>query len=125
MKALRVLVVEDEAVIAALLAEVLEAMGHDVCGIEATESDAVAAVARCKPDLMIVDVWLADGNGVSAVKEICRTGPVPCVFVTADMTMVHALSQDAEIIHKPYREPDLVHAMQRALAATAPVESGP
>jgi CheY-like chemotaxis protein len=119
MKALRVLVVEDEAMIAVMLAEVLEAMGHDVCGIEATESDAVAAVARCRPDMMIVDVWLADGNGVSAVEEIRRTGPVPHVFVTADITMVKALRRDAVIIQKPYREPDLVQAMQRALGAAA------
>jgi len=117
MKELRILIVEDEAMIALILAELLEAMGHDVCAIEATESDAVAAAARCRPDMMIVDLWLADGNGVSAVDEIRRTGPVPHVFVTADGTMVQALGQDAVIIQKPYREPDLVHAMERALAA--------
>jgi DNA-binding response OmpR family regulator len=117
MKVLRVLVVEDEAMIATLLAEVLTDMGHDVCGIEATEADAVAAAARCRPDMMIVDVWLGDGNGVAAVEEIRRTGPVPHVFVTGDISRVQALRQDAVIIQKPYREPDLVHAMRRALSA--------
>jgi two-component system, response regulator PdtaR len=120
MNALRVLVVEDEAMVAMMLAEVLEAMGHDVCGVETTEADAVAAAARCKPDIMIVDVWLGDGNGVSAVKEIRRTGAVPHVYVTADITMVQALGRDAVVIHKPYRELDLIHAMERALGAAAP-----
>jgi CheY-like chemotaxis protein len=119
MKPLRVLVVEDEAMVAMMLAEVLEAMGHDICGIQATESDAVAAAARCSPDIMIVDVWLADGNGVSAVEQIRRTKFVPHVFVTGDLAMVQALRRDAVIIQKPYREPDLVQAMQRALGAAA------
>jgi DNA-binding NtrC family response regulator len=119
MKALRVLVVEDEAMIAMMLVEVLATMGHDICGVEATESDAVAAAARCSPDMMIVDVWLADGNGVSAVEEIRRTKFVPHVFVTGDITMVRALRDDAVIIQKPYREPDLVQAMERALGAAA------
>jgi DNA-binding response OmpR family regulator len=119
MKALRVLVVEDEAVISGLLAEVLEAMGHDICGIETTESDAVAAAARCYPDMMIVDVWLGDGNGVNAVEEIRRTRPVPHVFVTGDISRVPALRQGAVIIQKPYREPDLARAMQCALDTAA------
>ena len=49
MAALRVLVVEDDAIIGALLAEMLEGMGHDVCAVEATEADAVTAAARCGP----------------------------------------------------------------------------
>lgn len=119
MKALRILIVEDEAMIAQTLAELLEAMGHYVCAIEATESDAVAAAARCRPEMMIVDLWLAEGNGVSAVEEIGRTGPVPHVFVTVDSKMIQALTRDAVIIRKPYREHDLVQAMECALAPVA------
>ncbi len=58
MTALRVLVVEDEAIIAMLFADLLVAMGHEVCAIEATEAGAVAAAVRCRPDLMIVDAHL-------------------------------------------------------------------
>jgi two-component system, response regulator PdtaR len=46
MKTLRILVVEDDALFGMLLAELLAMMGHDVCGIEATEADAVAAAVR-------------------------------------------------------------------------------
>ena len=59
-----------------LTGELLEQMGYDVCAIESTEADAVAAAVRCRPDLVIVDVLLGDGSGVSAVEEILRAGPV-------------------------------------------------
>lgn len=69
MNRLRVLVAEDDAVIAMLFAEVLTGMGYDVCAIESTEADLVVAAARCRPDVMIVDVRLRNGSGVSAVEK--------------------------------------------------------
>lgn len=118
MAALRVLLVEDEAVIAVLLAEVLGGMGYEVCAIEATEADAVAAAVRCRPDLMIVDARLGAGSGVSAVEQILRDGPVPHVFVSGDSSSVQALRPDAVVMQKPFREADLANAIERALAAT-------
>jgi len=69
MRALRVLVVEDNAIIGMLLAGVLAGMGHDVCAIEATEADAVTTATRCGPDLMFVDVQLGDGSGCLCRRE--------------------------------------------------------
>lgn len=117
MQALRVLVVEDDAVIAMLLADVLAGMGYDVCAIESTEEDAVAAAARHRPDLMIVDAGLRDGCGVSAVEKILLTGFVSHLFVTGDPSAVRALRPAAIIIQKPFLESDLVRAIDRALAA--------
>jgi two-component system, response regulator PdtaR len=75
IKALRVLIIEDDALIAMLLAELLAGMGHDVCASAATEAEAVIAATRYGPDLMIVDAGLGRGSGVSAVEEILRAGP--------------------------------------------------
>lgn len=119
MKALNVLVVEDDALIGMLFVDALAAMGHDVCAIEATEADAVAAAARYKPDLMIVDAQLRDGSGVSAVEEIVRTGWVPHVFVSGETSTIQALRPDAIVIQKPFRDIDLDRAIQRALDASA------
>jgi len=119
LTALRVLVVEDDALIGMLLAEMLTGMGHDVCAVEVTEADAVTAAARCRPDLMIVDVRLGDGSGVDAVAEIHRTGPVPHVFVSGDISNVKALQPGAVIIQKPYREADLARVIRRALDSPA------
>jgi DNA-binding response OmpR family regulator len=55
MKALRILLVEDDCVIGMFLGMTLEHMGHEVCAIESTEAAAVAAAERYRPDLMIVD----------------------------------------------------------------------
>jgi CheY-like chemotaxis protein len=117
MKALRVLVVEDDFVIGTLLAEMLEEMGHDVCAVETTQADAVMAAARCRPDLMIVDAGLGDGSGVSAVEEILCTGPIPHLFVSGDISGVQALKPGAAVMQKPFGEADLAQAIQRALDA--------
>ncbi len=111
------MVVEDDALIGMLLGEMLTGMGHDVCAIETTEADAVTAAARCRPDLMIVDVRLGDGSGVSAVDEITRTRWVPHVFVSGDVSRVKALRPGAVAIQKPYRASDLARVIQRALGA--------
>jgi len=119
MSALRILVVEDDAMIGMMLTEMLEEMGHDVCSIETTEAEAISAADRCRPDLMIVDVLLGAGNGLSAVTEILRAGPVPHLFVSGDISKVQALRPGAVAIQKPYRESDLVRAIQLALDATS------
>ena len=119
MKALRVLVVEDDALIATLLSDLLAGMGHDVCATAATEAHAVTAAARHRPDLMIVDAALARGSGVSAVEEILRAGPVAHLFVSGDPGTVHALRPSAVVVRKPFREADLVKAIERALNGAA------
>ncbi len=119
MTALRILVVEDDALIGMLLAEMLEGMGHHVSPVAATEADAVTAAARYRPDLMIVDARLGAGSGISAVEEILRNGPVPHVFVSGDTSRIQALRPDAVVLQKPFREAALVQAIQRALGGAA------
>ena len=118
MNMLRVLVVEDDAMIAMLLAETLADLGHEVCAIAATEANAVAAAARDRPDLMIVDAGLSEGNGITAVETILLMGFVPHVFATGDPLRVLALRPDAVVLQKPFFEPELVQAIERALANT-------
>jgi len=118
MRVLRVLLVEDEAMIAMLLAEVIVQMGYIVCAVAATEDDAIAAGARCQPDLMIVDEVLRKGSGVSAVREILRSGPVPHIFVSGASLNDQTLSPSAVVISKPFSISELVQAIQRALDVT-------
>jgi CheY-like chemotaxis protein len=117
MTALRILVVEDDTVIGVLLADVLAGMGHEVCAIDSTQLDAVSAAGRCRPDLIVLDVCLGDGSGISAVEQILRTGFVPHVFITGTTPTVRARRPDAVVLQKPFREPDLAVAIQLALAA--------
>ena len=77
MRPLRVLLVEDEVLIAMLFAEVLEDMGHNVCAMESTETDAVAAAAKFNPDLIIADAKLRIGSGVQPSRQYFLTGMCP------------------------------------------------
>ena len=123
MKALRVLVVEDDALIAMLLGEMLAGMGHDVCAPAATEAEAVIAADRYNPDLMIVDAGLGRGSGVSAVEEICRAAPLAHVFISGDAERVRLRQPDAVVVRKPFRRTELISAIEIALAAIAGCES--
>jgi CheY-like chemotaxis protein len=115
LKALRVLVMEDNALIGMLYADLLIEMGHTVCAIEATESGAVAAATLHKPDLLIVDGALGEGTGVSAVEKILRTGFVPHVFISGDAASIQAVRLGATALQKPFRDLDLARAIQSAL----------
>jgi CheY-like chemotaxis protein len=122
MKSLRVLIVEDEAIIGMLLAEVLAGMGHDVCGIAVTETEAVAMAAQSSPDLLIVDAGLRDGSGVSAVEKILRAKSIAHIFITGDLAGVRALRPDAMVLEKPFIESDLARAIKRLKLVTASAE---
>lgn len=116
MMKLRVLVIEDEPIIAMLLAEVLTELGHVVSGVAATEAEAILAASRCRPDLMIVDARLRQGSGVAAVSEILKDGFIPHVFVSGERLTETSLSPEAIVLQKPFQEADLVRAIARALS---------
>jgi DNA-binding response OmpR family regulator len=119
MTTLRILVVEDDPMLGALLAETLQMMGHEICGVENTEADAVSSAFRRTPDLMIIDAWLRDGSGVSAVDTICAAGFIPHFFVSGDISRIKALKPRAVAVQKPFREADLIHAIRRALKGSS------
>lgn len=120
MTSLSVLVVEDDAMIGMLLADMLGEMGYNVCAIAATEDGAVADAARCHPGLMIVDEQLLEGSGVSAVERILRSGPIPCVFMSG--APIRPNRPGATVLQKPFLEADLVRAIAHVVrSADAPL----
>ncbi len=119
MSALRILLVEDEVLLALTFSDVLEDMGHIICAVEHTEAEAISAAKRLKPDLMIVDARLGHGSGISAVEEILKLGYIPHLFISGDSTIVRTRRPDAVTIQKPFRAVDLAHGLRRALTAAA------
>jgi len=99
--------------IGTLLAEMLEDMGYNVCAVAATEDDAVADAARCKPGLIIADELLREGNGSSAVARILLAGPVPCVFITGAPLRLSRSGKN--VLRKPFVEGDLVRAIREVV----------
>ena len=117
MQNFRVLVIEDDALIAMLLSEILASMGHSVCATAATESEAVSAAAHYGPDLMIVDAGLGRGSGVAAVEEIQRARPIAHFFLSGDAERVRERRPEALVVRKPFRQAELARAITTALAA--------
>jgi CheY-like chemotaxis protein len=113
---LRILVVDDDAIIATLLSAMLEDIGHVVCGIESTEAGAVAAASRERPDLMIVDALLRDESGAAAMETILRERFVPHILMSGSRL---SKSQPASVIlRKPFMYAELVEAIGRATAVS-------
>jgi CheY-like chemotaxis protein len=115
MKKTRILIAEDDAIIAFLLGETLKDMGHEVCAIVGSEDEAIAAALRSQPDLMIVDEHLGEGSGVGVVEALSKHGPVAHVFVSGDALKIKKLRPGSVTIEKPYFEADLAWAIRTAL----------
>ena len=119
MKPVRILIAEDDALIAMFLEELLNSMGHEVCAIVFDQSEAIAAAAQHAPDLMIVDEGLRDSSGITAVVEILKTGFVPHIFATGDSYRALAHNPAAIVLQKPYTAQALSCAIERALQPMA------
>lgn len=108
----RILIIEDEAVIAMDLNDLVTDAGHDVCAMETTASGAVSAAKRERPDLVLADIQLADGSsGIDAVRDILASFEVPVIFITAfpDRLLTGERPEPTFLITKPY-SPDMVRA---------------
>ncbi|MCP4138021.1 MAG: response regulator [bacterium] len=80
----QVLIVEDELVSALALKLIIEELGFSVCGIVTKGRDAIAQACSMRPDLILMDVFLADSvDGINAVEEIHETINIPVIYITA------------------------------------------
>gem|GEM_PF-2050326 len=112
---LRILVVDDDCMLAILLGEMLQDMGHEVCPLETTQAGAVAAAALHRPELIIIDVGLGEGSGLSAMDDVLRAGFVPHIFMSGNVVRVQAMRPGTPVLGKPFNQVQLEQAIQRAL----------
>lgn len=112
----RVMIIEDEPLVATHIAAVVEELGHDVCAMAADESEAWLAARRVHPQLILADLDLgAGGSGLAvALRIAANDDDVSVVYVTGDPS---PLPDHALVVRKPYRETALRVAIGRALAA--------
>lgn len=112
-RSLKILVAEDDFLIAELLSDMLAGMGHEVCGVESTEIGTVSSAHLHKPDLLIVDLHLSPGSGVSAVDLILQNRIIPHIFVSGNIARLVELRPDAIHLSKPYTQATLARAINR------------
>jgi DNA-binding NtrC family response regulator len=83
-KRARILVVEDEAVVALDIQGRLRRLGYEVVGTAASYANALAQAAEVRPDLVLMDIALRDGpDGIAAAERLRAELAVPVVFLTA------------------------------------------
>jgi DNA-binding NarL/FixJ family response regulator len=79
----RVLIIDDDEAFRRSAAQVLAQRGYDVVGEAGTVAEARAAVGRLRPDALLLDVNLPDGNGVDLATELVEADAPPRVVLTS------------------------------------------
>ncbi|SEN46000.1 CheY chemotaxis protein or a CheY-like REC (receiver) domain [Paracoccus alcaliphilus] len=115
----KVMVIEDETIIAMDLKGIVQAMGHDVTGVARTHSQAIDLAGKARPDLILADIQLADGSsGIDAVNELLGDlGEIPVIFITAfpERLLTGDRPEPAFLISKPYTEEQVRSAVSQAM----------
>lgn len=124
----RVMIIEDEPIIAADISDIVTSMGHEVTGIARTHSEALALGDEQAPDLILADIQLADNSsGIDAVNDLLKTMDVPVIFITAfpERLLTGDRPEPAFLISKPFQEAQVHSAVSQAMffASTATLKS--
>ncbi len=115
----RVMIIEDEVIIAMDLRSIVSGMGHHVTGVARTRDQAVALGKSDPPDLILADIQLADrSSGIDAVKDLfAALGERPAIFITAfpERLLTGERPEPAFLIAKPYTEEQVRSAVSQAM----------
>lgn len=121
MTANHILVVDDEIGIRELLSEILKDEGYHV---RVAENAAVARAERraARPDLVLLDIWMPDTDGITLLKEWAGTGQLtmPVVMMSGHGTIESAIEATrigaCDFLEKPISLPKLIASVSKALA---------
>ena len=115
----RVLIIEDEPIIAMDLENLVGDLGHRITGIARTRDEAVKLGSADKPDLILADIRLADNSsGIDAVNDLLKQfGNLPVIFITAspERLLTGERPEPAFLISKPYKEDQVKSAVSQAM----------
>jgi two-component system, response regulator PdtaR len=122
---MKVLIVEDEALIAMHLELLVEDFGHQVCAVAASTTEAIAHAAVHLPDVALMDIRLAGGSsGIDAAREIHARHSIRCIFLSANLD---AATRNAVRAYEPVDfvgKPILPSRLQQALDKASASPSG-
>ncbi|MBE8996852.1 response regulator [Nostoc sp. LEGE 12447] len=117
---IRILVVEDEYILAINLQESLESLGYTVLGIADSAEEAIEKATESRPNLILMDIRLrGEMDGIQASEQIWRNLQIPVIYLTghSDRSTVEraTLTSPFGYILKPIKEQELYVAIQTAL----------
>jgi CheY-like chemotaxis protein len=113
-----VLIIEDEPIIAMDIEHIVRSLGHNVVGIARTHNEAVSAVKKKQPGLVLADIQLADGSsGINAVNEILQGLELPVIFITAypERLLTGERPEPTFLITKPFQPETIKAVISQAL----------
>ena len=123
MNKIKILIVEDESIIALNLKETLIELGYEPCGIAPNKCKTIALLEKgIQPDLILMDIYLkGPTTGIELAKELKITMPeVPVIFLTANSELATIKEASKAFsygyIIKPYKKPSLHAAIEVAIA---------
>ncbi len=114
----RVLIIEDEPIIAMDIESIVRDQGHEVTGVAVTRDEAVALAMEDRPGLVLADIQLADdSSGIDAVKDILAKFNVPVIFITAfpERLLTGERPEPTFLITKPFQRSTVKAAISQAL----------
>lgn len=114
----RVLIIEDEPIIALDLENLLTELGHHVVATAATREEAVAKARAERPGLVLADINLGEGgSGIDAVTEILESFDIPVIFVTAypERLLTGERPEPTYLIAKPFLPETIQATVSQAL----------
>lgn len=116
----KILVVEDDAIVASDIESSLESLGYTVSAKVATGEEAVIKAREDKPDLVLMDIVLkGDMDGIEAAETIHSELDIPIVYLTAyannDLIERAKMTEPFGYIIKPFEDRDLVSAIEIAI----------
>ena len=125
---IKILVVEDEMIIAAKISMHLTNLGYDVTGILPRGEEALLSVEEHRPDLVLMDIRLkGDLNGIDTALLMQKNADIPVIFLTAnadEATFNKAkAAKPYAFISKPYKQTDLQRAIELAISHLATDEN--
>lgn len=109
----RIMIIEDEPLIAMDIEQMVESLGHQVVGIARTRDEAVAMYNKEKPLMVLADIQLADNSsGIDAVNDILKNDKIPVIFITAfpERLLTGLRPEPTFLVTKPFN-PDMVKAL--------------
>ena len=117
MRTLNILIVEDEALYADLLADLLEELGHRNLGVINNADEAEAVIREQVPDLVLMDIQIAGGrDGIELADAVQEIRPTPIIFITSqvdDYTYSRAkATQPYAFLEKTFRKRQLQRAIE-------------
>lgn len=79
---LKIIIIEDEPLIAAGLAAIVQELHHETTAIFSSGVEALQQIDALEADLILVDINLPQIDGIAVMKEIHKRRPIPCIFIT-------------------------------------------